>query len=76
MAAEKFKAESLEIKVVKVSDSSQLDELGGNVNYEASGDGTLMVDTDALENAGHHLCDKIRAAVGKYYTGLVWVILE
>jgi hypothetical protein len=63
---------NISIKVIKGATTAELDDIASWANCEATGEGTLMVDTDALDD-GSSTCKRLRAAVGEDYKGLIWV---
>ena len=54
--------------------AAELDDLIAGCNYEAVGDGVLLVDTDQLDNATSSVAGDVLAALPDDYTGLVYIV--
>ena len=52
------------------------DDLQNGCNYEASGEGVLVVDTDQLDNATSKVAGKVLKALPKDFTGLVYIVCD
>lgn len=54
-------------------DTESLDNLEQGINYTAIGDGVLLVDVDALENATSEVAGRILKVLPKDFGGLVYI---
>lgn len=63
-----------ENKMLRVRVSAEdLDDLSSNTNFEALGDGVLLVDVVQLENSSSSVAGKVIEALPENYNDLVYI---